>query len=188
MRYVSRARKLRSGRAETSRGSNGHLGKRNSPSVYNAAGLFAQFWDGRVAHLEEQAREPMLGSTEMAMVDEAHVVAALRSSSYEGAFRAAFPGGKAPVTLDNASIAIGAFERGLLTPGRWDRYLTGDKDALSPAERNGAAHVFERRLHGLPYRRVRRRLDVRARGRRRGPGRTRPTRAAPRSPTSSRTR
>ena len=54
--------------------SNGHrdqLGGRNSPTVYNAAGHIAQFWDGRAADVEAQAKAPVLNPLEMAMPDEA---------------------------------------------------------------------------------------------------------------------
>ncbi|MBK6845978.1 MAG: cytochrome-c peroxidase [Proteobacteria bacterium] len=43
--------------------SNGHRqqkGTRNSPTVYNAVGHFAQFWDGCAADVEEQASGPQL--------------------------------------------------------------------------------------------------------------------------------
>jgi cytochrome c peroxidase len=33
--------------------------------------------------------------------------------------------------------AIGAFERKLVTPGRWDKFLMGDKNALTAAEKDG---------------------------------------------------
>ena len=48
----------------------GHTGNpvgRNSPSVYNAALHVAQFWDGRAANVEEQAKGPILASGEMGM-------------------------------------------------------------------------------------------------------------------------
>jgi cytochrome c peroxidase len=38
------------------------------------------------------------------------------------------------VTFDNAARAVGAFERTLVRPARWDRYLEGDQAALTPAE------------------------------------------------------
>lgn len=40
----------------TSSGFRNQKGTRNSPTVYNAAGSFAQFWDGRAATVEEQAK------------------------------------------------------------------------------------------------------------------------------------
>ncbi len=119
-------------------GTKQQLGGRNSPSVYNAAAQVAQFWDGRAPTVEEQAKGPILNPVEMTMPSGAAVVARLRDvPAYREAFRKAFPGKGDPVTYDNVGLAIGAFERRLVTPGRWDRYLQGDTAALTPAERQG---------------------------------------------------
>lgn len=123
---------------KTSRGHKNQTGERNAPTVYNAAGFFAQFWDGRAPTVEEQAKGPILNPAEMAMTDAKQVVAFLKSvPEYQAAFREAFPDVADSVTFDNTSKAIGAFERGLLTPGRWDTFLRGDKSALTAAEREG---------------------------------------------------
>jgi cytochrome c peroxidase len=118
----------------------GHLGKagrRNAPSVYNAGGRFAQFWDGRARTLAEQATGPMLNPEEMAM-SEADVVTRLtQTPEYVARFHRAFPDDKNAVTLTNAAEAIAAFERGLVTKGRWDRYLEGDAGALTADEVQG---------------------------------------------------
>ena len=123
----------------TSPGHNGQLGSRNSPTVYNAAGHATQFWDGRAANVEEQAKGPVLNPVEMAMADEAAVVRVLKSiPGYAPAFAAAFPDEPDAITFDNMAIAIGAFERGLVTPGsKWDAYLRGDRTALSEAQERG---------------------------------------------------
>ena len=123
---------------KVSLGHDGRAGTRNSPSAYNAAGHFAQFWDGRAADVEAQAKGPILNPVEMGMSDSAAVLAHLRASpSYVAAFRAAFAGERQPVTYNNLGLAIGAFERRLLTPARWDRFLGGDSAALSEPERQG---------------------------------------------------
>jgi cytochrome c peroxidase len=76
----------------TSPGHGGQRGDRNSPTVYNAAFHVAQFWDGRAADVEEQAKGPILNPVEMAMGSEEDVVAVLQSiPGYEPLFRAAFP-------------------------------------------------------------------------------------------------
>jgi cytochrome c peroxidase len=122
----------------TSTGFNGKLGARNSPSVYNAAGHFAQFWDGRAADVEAQAKGPILNPDEMAMPDAKAVVTTLKNiPGYTNLFARAFPSAADPVTYDNVGVAIGAFERGLMTPGRWDDFLRGNKDALTADERKG---------------------------------------------------
>lgn len=121
--------------------SEGHkkqLGGRNSPSVYNAAGRHVQFWDGRAADVEEQATGPIMNPVEMAMPDEARVVKTLQSiPAYVEAFKKAFPADKKPITLKNVGVAIGEFERKLVTPSRWDKFLAGDKTVLTDAEKAG---------------------------------------------------
>ncbi|MBZ5610784.1 MAG: cytochrome-c peroxidase [Acidobacteriia bacterium] len=122
----------------TSLGHKNQRGTRNSPTVYNAAGHFAQFWDGRAATIEDQAKGPILNPVEMAMPSEKAAVAAIRAvPEYVARFEAAFPGETDPVTFDNIANAIGAFERKLVTPSRWDRFLEGDGNALTAEERAG---------------------------------------------------
>lgn len=122
----------------TSDGHKGQKGTRNSPTVYNAAGHVAQFWDGRAPTVEEQAKGPVMNPVEMAMPSEKVVVAVLKSMpEYVQAFKAAFPTDKDPVTFENMAKAIGAFERKLITPSRWDKFLKGDQSALTPAEKAG---------------------------------------------------
>lgn len=122
----------------TSTGFKGQHGVRNSPTVYNAAGLFAQFWDGRAADVEEQAKGPLLNPVEMAMPSEAAVVAVVKSMpEYVAAFKQAFPGEADPVSFDNVARAIGAFERRLVTPSRFDQFLAGDKSVLTLDEKRG---------------------------------------------------
>jgi cytochrome c peroxidase len=122
----------------TSDGHKGQKGDRNSPTVFNAAAHFAQFWDGRAADVEAQAKGPVLNPVEMAMPAEPVVVKVLESMpEYVDLFTRAFPNDKRPVSYDNMAKAIGAFERKLMTPSRWDQFLKGDKTALTPEEQAG---------------------------------------------------
>jgi cytochrome c peroxidase len=119
----------------TSPGHRGQRGGRNSPSVYNAAFHVAQFWDGRAADVEEQAKGPVLNPIEMGMPGEAQVIAVIRSiPGYPPLFQAAFPGEKDPITYDNFARAIGAFERRLVTSDRFDAFLEGNDTALTDTE------------------------------------------------------
>lgn len=127
--------------AETDPVSIGHKnqkGTRNAPTVYNAAGHFVQFWDGRAPDVEEQAKGPVLNPIEMALPSDAAAVRVLASMpEYVALFRQAFPKDKDPISFNNMALAIAAFERGLVTPSRWDRFLAGDKSALNGAEKAG---------------------------------------------------
>jgi cytochrome c peroxidase len=125
------------GRA-TSEGHKGQHGDRNAPTVYNAAAHFVQFWDGRAEDVEAQAKGPVMNPVEMAMASEKQVVAVLKSMpEYVEAFQKAFPDQKDPVTFDNMANAIGAFERKLMTPSRWDKFVKGDAAALTAEEKAG---------------------------------------------------
>jgi cytochrome c peroxidase len=119
----------------------GHEGRpvgRNSPTVFNAAGQISQFWDGRAKNVEEQALGPILATGEMAMPSADAVVKVLKSDhTYVADFKAAFPDQEDPVTFYNVGYAIGAFERMLVKPSRWDKFLIGDDNALSDAEKQG---------------------------------------------------
>jgi cytochrome c peroxidase len=121
-----------------SEGHKGQKGDRNSPTVYDAALQFVQFWDGRAADVEEQAKGPVLNPVEMAMPDEKRVLDTLKSMpEYVEAFKKAFPDDDEPVTYGNVAKAIGAFERKLVTPSRWDAFLKGDAKALTDEEKQG---------------------------------------------------
>lgn len=119
----------------------GHLGKRgdrNSPTSFNAALHFRQFWDGRAADVEEQALGPVLNPVEMAMASEEVVVSRLEESAeYKTLFKQAFPDEASPMTFKNMGRAIGAFERQLVTPAPFDQYLKGDMSALSAEAKQG---------------------------------------------------
>ncbi|HEY3384787.1 MAG TPA: cytochrome-c peroxidase [Vicinamibacterales bacterium] len=122
----------------TSDGHKGQKGDRNAPTVFNAAAHFTQFWDGRAADVEAQAKGPILNPVEMAMPAEPVVIAVLESMpEYADLFKKAFPNDRKPVTYDNMARAIGAFERKLMTPSRWDALLKGDQTALTPEEQVG---------------------------------------------------
>ncbi|SFS17233.1 cytochrome c peroxidase [Dyella sp. OK004] len=122
----------------TSIGHNWQRGPRNSPTTFNAAYNFVQFWDGRAKDLAEQAGGPMQNPLEMANTPDA-VVATLKSiPDYLPRFKAAFPGTADPITLDNATSAIAVFEATLVTPNApFDKYLRGDANALTHEQKEG---------------------------------------------------
>jgi len=119
-------------------GHEGQEGKRNSPSVYHAAGQVAQFWDGREPTVEAQVKGPAMNPIEMAMPDEQAVVDRLAAiPEYVQLFEAAFPGEDEAITFDHLALAIGAFERGLVTPAPFDAFLKGDQTALTAEQKRG---------------------------------------------------
>ncbi|MFK7986230.1 MAG: cytochrome-c peroxidase [Sandaracinaceae bacterium] len=121
----------------TSVGAGGRTGSRNAPSVFNASLKVAQFWDGRAASLEAQARGPLFAPHEMA-ADEGALLAWIRDDeAYRQAFTLAFPEETGPIEVSHLTRALAAYERRLAWPGRVDRFMAGDTDALTPEERAG---------------------------------------------------
>jgi cytochrome c peroxidase len=119
-------------------GHKGQKGDRSAPTVFNTGGHVAQFWDGRAKNLEAQAKGPILNPVEMAMLGERQVVSLMKSiPGYVDAFKKAFGADKDPVTFDNLAKAIAAFERNLVTPSRFDKFMGGDLTALTNKEKEG---------------------------------------------------
>lgn len=122
----------------TSPGAFGKLGGRNSPTTLNAGFHIAQFWDGRAATLEDQAKGPVLNPGEMAMPSPDMVLQRLNADAdYVARFKEAFPGESSPLTYDNFAKAVAAFERTLITKDRYDDFVKGDDKALSAEELKG---------------------------------------------------
>ncbi|KJS06738.1 MAG: cytochrome C peroxidase [Flavobacteriales bacterium BRH_c54] len=122
----------------TSPGNDGKNGTRNSPTVLNAALHTSQFWDGRNKDVEEQAGGPILNPVEMAMPSEEFVIERLSEiEEYKALFAKAFPEEEQPITYKNLQKAIGAFERKLITPSKFDDYLAGNDEALNEQEKRG---------------------------------------------------
>jgi cytochrome c peroxidase len=121
----------------TSHGVHDQVVPRNAPTVLNAGLYFKQHWDGVFATVEEQAKKALLGPAFGAANYAAAMARVKAIGGYAEMFREAFPGEADAVTEDNWAKAIGAFERTLVSPSRFDDYLGGKADALSAGERKG---------------------------------------------------
>jgi cytochrome c peroxidase len=97
-----------------------------------------QFWDGRAATLEDQAKGPIANPVEMGMADVGLAVNRVRRiTGYKPYFDAAFGKGD-NISADTIAKAIAAYERTLITPGSaYDRFVKGDKTALTPEQQRG---------------------------------------------------
>jgi cytochrome c peroxidase len=134
---------LRTGGADqrsTALGINGAVGPINSPTVFNCALNFQYFWDGRAATLEEQVNGPVSAESEMGGASwELVVERAKKDDHYPTTFAAIYQDG---ITPDNIRNAIATYERSLTTPNSpFDRYLRGDKEAIS-VEAEGGYRMF----------------------------------------------
>ncbi len=78
----------------------------------------------------------------MAAESEKWVVAKIMSiPGYEDLFQGAFPRSKKAITYTNVVTAIGAFERTLVSPSRFDRFIGGDILRFDRESKNGRAAI-----------------------------------------------
>jgi cytochrome c peroxidase len=116
----------------------GKVNPRNAPTIFNAALQFKPHWRGDRESIEDQAEKSPTGAVSFGNPDFATVIAKLKSiPGYAELFAKAFPGEAEPVTQKNWGKALGAFERTLPQPTRFDAFMKGDAKALTPAEQAG---------------------------------------------------
>jgi cytochrome c peroxidase len=123
-------------RRAASEGIGDQVGRRNAPTTLNALLLHTQFWDGRAAMLEDQAKLPILNPIEMGQPDEAAAVAAIAGDpKYKEAFQKAY--GR-DVNFADIGRAIASFERTLVfLDAPFDRFLGGEVGAISDQAKLG---------------------------------------------------
>jgi cytochrome c peroxidase len=113
-----------------------HQGPINAPTVLNASFNVAQFWDGRAADLKAQAGGPIANPGEMGFSHEMAVDVLRSIPQYVDEFNGVFK--KAPLDMEQVTLAIAEFEKTLVTPNaRFDQWLQGDAKALTPQELAG---------------------------------------------------
>lgn len=96
-------------------------GNRNSPVSYNRILSGPQFWDGRAASLEEQAKGPIANPIEMGNTHGSCVKTIEEVAGYREQFARIFP--NEGVNIDTIAKAIAAFERAIVTgPAPADYY------------------------------------------------------------------
>ncbi|MGY3614474.1 cytochrome-c peroxidase [Bradyrhizobium sp. USDA 10063] len=116
-------------------GIHGRAGQRNAPTVLNALYNKTQFWDGRVATLEQQAALPITNPFEMGSSSIAAAVSRIAGDKdYQAQFMQAFGRG---VNEQDMLRAIATYERTLASfDSPFDRFIAGDAGAIGdPAKR-----------------------------------------------------
>ncbi len=124
----------------TAEGIRKQRGTRNTPSVVNAAYYSTQFWDGRRADLEGQAKDPFLNPIEHGLEDHQQIIDVIKDDkAYLTDFKKVFGVGATEITIDHVVKAIAAFERTVVAgDSPFDRYLYGgDKKAMSESAIRG---------------------------------------------------
>lgn len=123
-----------------SEGAHGDPLGRNTPTVVNLADAEFFFWDGRAESLPEQAAGPLTNPVEMDMTVEEAVERVREQPHYRKAFQKI---GVKTIEADDILDAIAAFEASLETgPTAFDRWLQGDREALSEQEERGRVVFF----------------------------------------------
>jgi cytochrome c peroxidase len=121
---------------KTSIGHNWQKGPINAPTVLNSSLNVAQFWDGRALTLKDQAGGPIANPGEMAFTHDLAIGLLKSIPGYVSEFKSTF--GSDAVDIERVTRAIAAFEETLVTPNsRFDKWLKGDKKALTPDELAG---------------------------------------------------
>jgi cytochrome c peroxidase len=117
-------------------GIHGRVGQRNAPTILNALYNKTQFWDGRVNTLEEQAALPITNPFEMGSASVGDAVSSIADDKdYQSKFMQAFGRG---VNDEDMLSAIAAYERTLASfDSPFDRFITGDANAISDSAKRG---------------------------------------------------
>jgi cytochrome c peroxidase len=133
-------------------GATGEVHPRGSMSLANVAYTPALTWaNPNMKQLERQALVPMFGEhpVELGLAGkENDALAKLKAEPrYQKLFPESFPGEPEPFTISNVTKAIAAFERTLISgESPYDRYLNGDRDAISVSAKRGERLFFSERL------------------------------------------
>jgi cytochrome c peroxidase len=95
------------------------VGRRSAPALINRGYGRSFFWDGRAGTLEEQVLQPIQDPNEMDMT--------LADSS-----------ARVGLPVEDISRSLASFVRSLLSGNSpFDRFISGERDALSPEQRGG---------------------------------------------------
>jgi len=119
---------------KSSIGIRGQVGPINAPTVLNSGFNFRQFWNGRAKSLEDQIDGVVHNPKEFDSSWPEIIAKLAKDNRAVFLFREIYADG---VTERNAKDAIATYERSLVTPARFDRFLLGDPRAISDEEKKG---------------------------------------------------
>lgn len=128
----------------TSIGNHCKINPRNAPTILNAAAQIAAHWIGNRTGVEDQAKQSVIGPPSFGMPSYEAVEKKLKEiKGYVLLFEDAYPGEKDPISIDNFAKAVGAFERTLVTPSRFDAFVKGDQTGLTENQKRGLKTFIE---------------------------------------------
>jgi cytochrome c peroxidase len=116
-------------------GINGISTKVNTPTIFNVRFNFRLNWDGKFANLTDHLNALMTNAEVMGTQWPEATRALQRVPDYVRSFGQIYPDGLTPTNIKDALVA---YELSLNTPNaRFDRFLQGDKKALTATEKEG---------------------------------------------------
>jgi cytochrome c peroxidase len=138
---------------KTPKGSSGQQLHRNSPGLANVLYFSTLTWaNPSLRHLEDQLPVPILGDNpiELGVVDGVREEVLARfdeDRTYRKLFQFAFPESESGATIDKIVFALASFCRTLVSgKSPYDRYVEGDKTALTDSQRRGLGLIGGERM------------------------------------------
>lgn len=130
---------------QVSAGVHGRKGFRNSPTLTNVAYNERYFFDGGIPSLELQVLAPLDNEDEMQLNIHQAALRLREDSQYVALFQKAY--GRQPDSY-GITRALAAFERTLISADSpYDRWLSGDREALSTSAKRGRDLFYSTRLN-----------------------------------------
>lgn len=116
-------------------GVQGRIGAVNTPTIFNVRYNFRLNWNGRFETLTDHLEGLLTHSDGMGMSWDILIQKLKQVPEYPRAFAQIYSDGLTPTNIKDALVA---YEESLNTPNsRFDQFLRGDKQALTPSEREG---------------------------------------------------
>ncbi|HSU05175.1 MAG TPA: cytochrome c peroxidase [Acetobacteraceae bacterium] len=118
-------------------GDGGHEMDRRAPSLIDIAWLPVLGWDGRFPDIEAVTFGAITARGNMNLTEQDALARISADPDYQRAFAAIFPDHQ--VSAHNVAAAIATFERLIVSKNDspFDRWIAGDKDAISAAAKRG---------------------------------------------------
>lgn len=127
-----------------SKGFMGRLGTRNAMSLVNVAYNTSVLWIGGVPTLEQQVLAPILHPAEFSISFDTLISRLYNVPLYNILFQRAW--GDTIITIERITKSIATFERTLISGNsRYDKYINGDRSALTFDEEIGMTLFFDER-------------------------------------------
>ncbi len=107
----------------------------NTPTVLNSGFSKNLFWNGSAKSLQDQAKGPLQATFEMSITPKLAEQRIENNQEYTQLFNNVY--GSSDITFNKIVDAIAAYEKTLVTRGRYDQFLLGDFDQLTKDEKKG---------------------------------------------------